>query len=32
MEAREGMLDHALLDAFVEARVYESVGAGAAGD
>jgi HD-GYP domain-containing protein (c-di-GMP phosphodiesterase class II) len=32
MEAKEGMLDPALLEAFVEARVYEAVGAGVAGD
>ena len=32
MEAKEGMLDDALLAAFVEARVFESVGTGVAGD
>jgi hypothetical protein len=32
MEAKEGMLDAVLLDAFVEARVFESVKPGTAGD
>jgi HD-GYP domain-containing protein (c-di-GMP phosphodiesterase class II) len=32
MEAKEGMLDPALLEAFVLTRIYELVGTGAAGD
>jgi HD-GYP domain-containing protein (c-di-GMP phosphodiesterase class II) len=32
MEAKEGMLDAALLEAFVLTRIYELVGSGAAGD
>jgi HD-GYP domain-containing protein (c-di-GMP phosphodiesterase class II) len=32
MEAREGMLDHALLEAFVGARVFDAVPIGNAGD
>jgi HD-GYP domain-containing protein (c-di-GMP phosphodiesterase class II) len=32
MEAKEGMLDGVLLEAFIEARVFEAVKPGAAGD
>jgi HD-GYP domain-containing protein (c-di-GMP phosphodiesterase class II) len=32
MEAREGMVDRSLLDAFIEARVFEGVPLGSAGD
>ena len=32
MEARDGMLDHDLLDAFIGARVFDSVQRGSAGD
>src|SRR6476661_6342303 len=32
MEAREGMLDHTLLDAFIDARVFDAVARGSAGD
>jgi hypothetical protein len=32
MEAKEGMLDAVLLEAFVQARVFEGVKPGPAGD
>jgi hypothetical protein len=32
MEAKDGMLDGVLLDAFVQARVFEQVKPGIAGD